>query len=88
VYNLWKLGRRRWIRSEWIRGRGKRGDEKKIRGKKENKEKGKRKNRKGQFIHFTTSIQLVKPFCQTFSKAASAPSEKSLHRRSQSQSRF
>jgi hypothetical protein len=40
-----------------------------------NKEKGnekKEKNRKGQFRHFTTSIQQVKSFCQTFSKMASA----------------
>jgi hypothetical protein len=35
-----------------------------------------------------TSIHYVKPFCQTFSKTASAPSKKPLHRRSQSRSRF
>jgi hypothetical protein len=44
----------------------------------------KRKNRKGQPRHFTTPIQQVKPFCQTFSKTASAPPEKPLHWRSQS----
>jgi hypothetical protein len=61
---------------------------KEKRKKKENKEKEKNKNRKVQFRHFTTSIQPVKPFCQTFSKTASAPSEKPLHQRSQSRSRF
>jgi hypothetical protein len=51
----------------------------------ENKEKGKKKKeKKGQFRHFTTSIQQVKLFCQTFSKTASAPLEKPLHRKSQS----
>jgi hypothetical protein len=57
----------------------------------ENKEKGKKKKekrKKGQFRHFTTSIQHVKLFCQTFSKTASAPLEKPLHRRSQSRSCF
>jgi hypothetical protein len=56
--------------------------------KKKEKRKGKKKKRKGQFRHFTTPIQQVKPFCQTLSKTASAPSEKQLHRRSQSRSRF
>jgi hypothetical protein len=54
--------------------------------KEEGKRKGKKKKKKGQFRHFTTSTQHVKPFCQTFSKTASAPSEKSLHRRSRSRS--
>jgi hypothetical protein len=77
-----------WIRmgeGEWIR-RG--GEKKEKRRKKENKEKEKIKIGKGHFRHFTISIQPVKPFCQTFSKTASAPSEKPLHQRSQSRSRF
>jgi hypothetical protein len=42
-----------------------------------NKEEEKRKKRKGLFSHFTTSIQEVKTFCQTFSKTVS---EKPLYR--------
>jgi hypothetical protein len=54
---------------EWIRRRGqKRGKEKKW---KKGEEKG--ENRKGQFRHFTTSIQQMKLFCQAFSKMVSAP---------------
>jgi hypothetical protein len=68
-------------------GKNKRGERKKekekIRGK-----KIKTKYSEGYFRHFTTSIQQVKLFCQTFCKTASAPSEKPLHRRSQSRSRF
>jgi hypothetical protein len=64
--------------------RGKRREEKR-----ENKEKGKKgKKKKANFRHFIISIQQVKLFCQMFSKMTSAPSEKPLHRRSQSRSRF
>jgi hypothetical protein len=88
-----------WIRSEgeWIR-RGKRERKRKENKRKEgkrreekrreNKEKRKIKNMKGKFRHFTTSIQQVKLFRQTFSKTALAQSEKPLHRRSQSRSLF
>jgi hypothetical protein len=52
-----------------------------------NKEKGKREKEKGEKkkkyerVIWTsyTSIQEVKPFCQTFSKTTAAPSEKPLH---------
>jgi hypothetical protein len=76
---------RRGEEGEWIRRGGEKG-----RGKKENKEKGKKskKHRKGQFRHFTALIQQVKPFCQTFSKMTSAPSEKPLHQRSYNRSHF
>jgi hypothetical protein len=57
-------------------------------GKEKGKGKGKNEKRKGQFGHFTTSIQQVKPFCQTFFKTAPAPSAKPLHERRQSQSCF
>jgi hypothetical protein len=60
-----------------------------------NKEKGKRekengeKKKKYERVIWTshTSIQEVKPFCQTFSKMTPAPSEKPLHQRSRSRSR-
>jgi hypothetical protein len=54
--------------------RGERERKRKEERKKGNKEdekikrRKKEKNRKGLFSHFTTSIQEVKPFCQTFSK--------------------
>jgi hypothetical protein len=60
--------------------RGKKRGKERKREKRENKEE--EKNKKGQFRHFTTSIQQVKPFCQTLPKTASAPPEKPLHRRS------
>ena len=44
--------------------------------------------KKEQFRYFTTSIQLVELFCQTFFKTTSAPPEKPLHQRSRSQSYF
>jgi hypothetical protein len=61
-----------------------------------NKEKGKREKEKGEKkkkyerVIWTshTSIQEVKPFCQTFSKITPTPSEKPLHQRSRSRSRF
>jgi hypothetical protein len=64
-------------------------DKKREGGEREEKKKNKEKKkiRKGKFRHFTTSIQQVKPFCQTFSKTASAPSIKPLHQMSQSRSR-
>jgi hypothetical protein len=70
---------------------GKRGKEEEKRGKEKGKNKNKiekwgkkgkkEKNRKGQFRNFTTLIQQVTPFCQTFSKMASASLKKSLHQR-------
>jgi hypothetical protein len=71
------------------KGKGK-GKEKKARRKKrKNKRRGEKRKKysQGQFRLFTISIQLVKPFCQTFSKTAPTPLEKPLHQQSRSRSR-
>jgi hypothetical protein len=65
-----------------------RGEGNKEKGKRE-KEKGEKKKKYERVIWTSyTSIQEVKPFCQTFSKTTPAPSEKPLHQRSWSRSRF
>jgi hypothetical protein len=60
-----------------------------VRRKKKREEKPKKERKKQvRFKLFTISIQLMKPFCQTFFEKPPNPSEEPLHQKSQSRSRF